>query len=246
MSAVAAKAASFIGKGTEHSGMCERFTRTCFGFPARFASAKLAYQASKAAGAIHTDTNPPAGVPVFWDILTGVNAPYDHVAVSVGGGYCVSTSAGPGRTVAKVKIADLTRAWGMRYLGWAEWYHGQRVYTPPAKGSASGTGYPTTNVGTGAADLKSAWYRLLGALGYTGSTAVRQQRWLAKSGHYTGRIDGNFGPMSIGALQRRIKGAHQKNPKVLDPGPADGVRGTRTKKAEASYLNHQKNQARKG
>lgn len=116
--------------------MCERFTRSCFGFPARYASAKLAYEASKRDGRVHVDYNAPAGVPVFWDILTGPNAPYDHVAVSVGGGWCVSTSAGPGKTVAKVRIDELTRRWGMRYLGWAEVYHGQGVYTPPQKAAA--------------------------------------------------------------------------------------------------------------
>lgn len=132
---VVTKALAAVGRGQD-SGMCERFTRSCFGFPARYASARLAYEASRAAGPIHMDNNPPPGVPVFWDITTGVNSPFDHVAVSVGDGYVVSTSAGPGRTVARVGITELTRRWGMTYRGWAEFYHDQRVYTPPTKSHA--------------------------------------------------------------------------------------------------------------
>lgn len=237
------RATAAIGKGSEFAGMCEKFTRGHFGFPARYGSAKLAYQASKRDGKVHVDYNAPAGVPVFWDILSGKNAPYDHVAISVGGGYCISTSAGPGGTVAKVSIRDLTQRWGMRYLGWTEFYHGQRVYTP--KGSGAGTTpvpsykYPNVEVGTGASELKSAWYQLLGALGYKGATWARVQSWLKASGEYKGRIDNDFGPLSVAALQQRLRGAYRKDNsgKLLDPGPADGSRGAKTKKAEASYLN---------
>ena len=237
------RATAAIGKGSEFAGMCEKFTRGHFGFPARYGSAKLAYQASKRDGKVHVDYNAPAGVPVFWDILSGKNAPYDHVAISVGGGYCISTSAGPGGTVAKVSIRDLTQRWGMRYLGWAEFYHGQRVYTP--KGSGGGTTpvpsykYPNVEVGTGASELKSGWYQLLGALGYKGATWARVQSWLKASGDYTGRIDNDFGPLSVAALQRRLRNAYRKDNsgKLLDPGPADGLRGAKTKKAEAAYLN---------
>lgn len=237
------RATAAIGKGSEFAGMCEKFTRGHFGFPARYGSAKLAYQASKRDGKVHVDYNAPAGVPVFWDILSGKNASFDHVAISVGGGYCISTSAGSGGTVAKVSIRDLTQRWGMRYLGWAEFYHGQRVYTP--KGSGEGTTpvpsykYPNVEVGTGASELKSAWYQLLGALGYKGATWARVQSWLKASGEYTGRIDNDFGPLSVAALQRRLRDAYRKDNsgKLLDPGPADGVRGAKTRAAEAAYLN---------
>lgn len=241
-------ASAAVGKGAAYTGMCEKFSRTCFGFPARYPSAKLAYEASAREGKITRSYDAPAGVPVFWNIVSGVNAPYDHVAVSVGGGYCVSTSAGPGRTVAKVKIETLTKAWGMVYLGWGDVYHGKRVYTWPTK-ETSKSKYPSAPVGHSAAELKSGWYRLLGALGYTGATDVRQQKWLKASGHYRGDIDGDRGPMQIAALQTRLREAFEKTSttgRLLDPGPADGKRGTRTKRAEAAYLNHLRSTAKKG
>lgn len=126
------RAAQKLVGATGWAGWCEKFTRTAFGFPARYPSARAAYLASKKAGTIHTDTNPPAGVPVFWDITTGPNAAYDHVAVSIGGGKVVSTSVGKNRTPAVIGVNELTKLWGMKYLGWAEFYHGQRVYTPAA------------------------------------------------------------------------------------------------------------------
>src|SRR5690606_34742961 len=129
------------------------------------------------------------------------------------------------------------------YLGWAEFYHGQRVYTP--KGSGGGTTpvpshkYPNVEVGTGASELKSGWYQLLGALGYKGATWTRVQSWLKASGDYTGRIDNDFGPLSVAALQRRLRNAYRKDNsgKLLDPGPADGLRGAKTRQAEAAYPN---------
>lgn len=85
------RADAAIGRGAEFSGMCERFVRTCFGFAARYPSARQAWEATTR----RRSGEAPAGVPVFWDITTGVNKDFDHVAISVGGGWCVSTSAGP-------------------------------------------------------------------------------------------------------------------------------------------------------
>lgn len=221
------RATSAIGKGSEFAGMCEKFTRGHFGFPARYGSAKLAYQASKRDGKVHVDYNAPAGVPVFWDILSGKNAPYDHVAISVGGGYCISTSAGPGGTVAKVSIRDLTQRWGMRYLGWAEFYHGQRVYTPPKKA----TPFPASRL-----SANPTWDQLFAALdlvvrgakedgGYK-TRAKRIQHWLLRAGFLKtpsgrpGIVDGNWGPESWKALQRRLSDKRLRKPYT---GPIDGI-----------------------
>lgn len=123
-------ALSMVGKA-ELSGRCEQFTRTAFGFVGMYTSANLAYQGSVASGGFHHgDLAAPEGVPVFWDITSGVNAPYDHVAYSIGGGECVTTSAGPGSTIARIGLSTLTTLWGMTYRGWGEFYHNARVYDP--------------------------------------------------------------------------------------------------------------------
>ena len=122
----------FGGKSAIASkGMCEAFSRTPFGFKAKYASADEAFKSSAADGRIHNSTDAPAGVPVFFEITTGPNKKFGHVAISVGGGYCVSTSVGVGGTVARVKIADFgTKIWrgAIRLRGWAEYYHGVKVY----------------------------------------------------------------------------------------------------------------------
>lgn len=132
-----AAARAAVGSGSALTGWCERFTRGCFAFPAAYASAYAAFLASRAAGGIvpSTGEDAPAGAVFFWDITSGSNAAYDHVAPVVAPGIVASTSAGPGRTVALVRIVDLTRAWGMTPRGWAHVYHGQPILTaqaPPA------------------------------------------------------------------------------------------------------------------
>jgi hypothetical protein len=66
-------------------GICLVFTRTCLGVPARYASAIIAWTRVTPSNR-HGGTNPPQGVPVFWDV--GVHG---HVALSAGGGYRWST-----------------------------------------------------------------------------------------------------------------------------------------------------------
>lgn len=142
MSYAVNRAFSMIGSRA-WAGKCERFVRTCFGFPSAYPSAKAAYYASAAAGRIHRDFNAPPGVPVFWN-LTGKNAPYGHVAISIGGGRAISSSNERGRPgVCIISIAGFTDRTAP-YLGWAEVYHGHRVYsggwTAPSKPRSGGTG----------------------------------------------------------------------------------------------------------
>ena len=105
-------------------GRCEAFTRTALGFPGQYPSANAAWAA---AGGKHPgDFNPPAGVPVFW-ALTGPNAPYGHVALSIGGGRAISSSNEAGHAVVSViSIRGFTDRYAI-YRGWAEVYHGVRL-----------------------------------------------------------------------------------------------------------------------
>lgn len=135
-----AVAAGYVGS-TVMSGWCEKFVRTCFGFGQKYGSALQAWEDTKLR---HKDiVNAPAGVPIFWNLHPKhALHKYGHVAISVGGGYCISTSVGSNKSIGKVGIAELTKAWGMSPLGWTEDYHGQRVWEPMAPAPAPST---TTN-----------------------------------------------------------------------------------------------------
>jgi hypothetical protein len=61
------------------------------------------------------DANPPAGSLAFWD--TGQAD--GHVALSLGGGLVVSNDVAGRGTIAVLPLAELTRRWSARYLGWA-------------------------------------------------------------------------------------------------------------------------------
>lgn len=232
------RATAAIGRGSEFSGMCEKFVRTCFGLPARYPSARQAWEATTR----RRSGEAPAGVPVFWDITTGVNKNFDHVAISVGGGACISTSAGPGRTVARVGIADLTKRWGMIYRGWSEDYHGVMVHQAasevlqaPSKAQWPKADLRITPAHT-AASLQ-AWRRLMASIGLTDANLdLAMQRWLRKLGHYgpQWKLDGQFGVQSVTALQRflQVKGLYAYKP--------DGWRGPLTVGAEIRYLNQQR------
>lgn len=92
-----------------------------------YGTAYEAYLGSKADGPVIVSYDAPPSVPVFW------SSPRDsagHVAVSIGGGKCVSDAGVPGRPIAVFDIAQLTTSWKLTYLGWAEYYHGVRVYEP--------------------------------------------------------------------------------------------------------------------
>lgn len=121
-------ARAHVGQGG-WGGRCEQFVRSCFGLGPMYPSAKAAWNG--AGGKHHGDFSPPPGVPVFWN-LTGRNAPYGHIALSIGGGYAISSSNSAGRPIVSViSIYGFTDR-SAPYLGWAEVYHGVRVMVPTA------------------------------------------------------------------------------------------------------------------
>lgn len=198
---IVAQARALIG-ASGWSGWCEKFTRTCFGFSARYASARLAYEASKRDGTIHTDTNPPPGVPVFWDITSGKNAAYDHVAVSIGGGRVISTSVGKNGTPAEISITALTKLWGMRYLGWGDHYHGKRVHTANdlrrgSKGARVGA------LQRGLLRVFPAYANKLGRLAADEDFGPQSEEWVREFQERTGLlVDGIVGPATTRELAK--------------------------------------------
>lgn len=209
-----------------YGGWCEKFTRETFGFPAKYASATRAWNATKRR---HSDiNNAPAGVPVFWELHPkNPNYGLGHVALSVGGGYCISTSVGPGGAIAKIKIADLTRAWGATPRGWSEDYHGKTVYTPPkpskpSKPSGKKSGRVPHTDFTVTAD---------GTLGKYTVSAL--QNVLRHRGYKAHTVDGKFGRYTIRALQQFLRSQGQRGHAV------DGKMGPATTRSLQQWLRAQ-------
>src|SRR5690625_475689 len=193
-----AHAQSMIGN-RNYGGWCEKFVRECFGFPARNPSATIAWNRTRYR---HRDiNNAPAGVPIFWELHpANRNHGLGHVALSVGGGYCISTSVGPGGAIGKVRIADLTRSWQMTVRGWTEDYHGQRIYTRPTA--------PPSGRRSGRVPHTDWTVNVDGDFGYY--TKIALQNVLRHNGYKTHALDGSFGRYSITSLQRFLRAQGQR------------------------------------
>lgn len=111
--------------GDDYRGLCLQFVRTCFGIPGKCASAHDAWFTSQLRHPGDPE-NAPAGYPIFWDITSGSNAPYDHVAISLGGGMCRSTSV-TSAGIGNIGIVALGKKWGMTPYGWTEDINGYSV-----------------------------------------------------------------------------------------------------------------------
>jgi GH25 family lysozyme M1 (1,4-beta-N-acetylmuramidase) len=133
-------------------GMCLSFVRQSFGLDYVPASAwpndkRFAGEAWRRSNAKHPTTNTasiPAGVPIFWNS----KSEYEHIALSLGGGRCLSTDV-PRSKVGEVGIDELTRAWGMEFLGWSEKLIGNRVF-----GEAPSPAAPKPSAGGGVQPLR--------------------------------------------------------------------------------------------
>jgi GH25 family lysozyme M1 (1,4-beta-N-acetylmuramidase) len=108
--------------------LCLRFVRLAFGvdyvgnWPT---SERDAGRAWDRAIHKHRTTDPktiPRGVPVFWEL----NTEADHVALSLGDGWCLSNDFVVNGRIDRVRIADISARWG-RLLGWTEDLVGNRV-----------------------------------------------------------------------------------------------------------------------
>lgn len=79
----------------------------------------------------HRETNPdkiPRGVPVFFELPSEA----DHVALSLGDGWCISNDFVVDGRIDRVKIADIAHRWGP-LLGWTEDLVGNTVAAVPEK-----------------------------------------------------------------------------------------------------------------
>jgi hypothetical protein len=110
-------------------GMCLQFVRSSFGLPGGTANAGLAWDRAAHKHRTTSAGSIPRGVPVFWELPT---VP-DHIALSLGDGYCISTDALRRGKADKVLIDSITRSWGGQLLGWTEDLNGYRIWAAPKK-----------------------------------------------------------------------------------------------------------------
>jgi hypothetical protein len=119
---------------TNKVGMCAQWTRQQFGVPALGdfdgdgdADAVDMWKACVLKHHADSEPVPPAGVPVFW---SGGSKGHGHAAVSLGGGMVRSTDAWTAGQIGTVPISEVTRRWGMPYLGWTEDLYGHEIPDP--------------------------------------------------------------------------------------------------------------------
>lgn len=181
---------------------CKVFVRMCFNVPSD--GTPDAGKAWDRAKYKHHEIDPsriPAGVPVFWELPSVA----DHVALSTGGGKCLSSDIRRRGRIDEVPIELITRSWGGRLLGWTEDIDGVRVYVPPKGGVAK---KPRVSL---SALQESARRDPPGPAGHqTHPRMVRLvERALKAEGLLAGRwvSDGSFGSLSVKAYagwQRRL------------------------------------------
>ena len=107
------------------NSLCLKFTRSCYGVAAKYPDAKTAWANVKWRHSTTDAYSIPSGVPVYW----ATSSKYDHIAISIGDGKCISTDIKRRGKPDIVAIDLVTKKWGP-LLGWSEDVNGVRVYTP--------------------------------------------------------------------------------------------------------------------
>lgn len=116
-------------------GYCLQYVRTCFDVGSKYYDATTAWENARYKHRTENGGACPRAVPIWW---TGGSSGHGHVALSIGGGMCISTdAAGPGKN-ARININELTRRWGLNFQGWTEDINGVRVYDSKAGKPAAG------------------------------------------------------------------------------------------------------------
>ena len=95
--------------GAPWSGLCEGFVEVANGTISKKATSDADYQERLGSGAIHSDTNAPYGVLVFYS---------GHVGISIGAGQVISTQGYGGQRL-PVWQHPITGFLTNQYLGWA-------------------------------------------------------------------------------------------------------------------------------
>lgn len=112
------------------AGYCLRECREYYGVGPLYAAAKDSLAGAQRLGKarrVHDWNKVPRGVLVYW---TGPNSQYGHIAISLGGGYVISTDW-PRNRYGRVHGGTLMNSWGYTAAFWAPLVNDTRVW--PAK-----------------------------------------------------------------------------------------------------------------
>lgn len=143
-------------------GQCLKTVRGYYGVAAKYGTAALSWQHAAHKRRVASGVDVPRGVPVYW---TGGSEGAGHVAISLGGGLCLSTDwLEPGR-IDVAEIDNITTKWGLNFQGYAWEVNDVEVWKPaPPKPAVSLNNlYPKKN-NPDVLDIKKA----LKAKGYGG------------------------------------------------------------------------------
>lgn len=125
MTAAGNKALSLVGKSCRRGYCLAECVRTVYNIPQPYRWggngkpwAINYWFSAKSRGKVVQTSDPkniPFGAMIFWDSPS--NKP-EHVAISVGGGYCVSTDYPRTSRWGKAKISSISSAWGLKLVGY--------------------------------------------------------------------------------------------------------------------------------
>lgn len=184
-----------------YPSLCLQFTRLCFNVGPKHPDAEEAWNKAQWK---HQTTNAksiPAGVPVFWR----TRSPYDHVALSIGGGKCISTDIKRRGKVDIVDIDTITKAWGGPLLGWTEDVNGVRVFFPPKVEAPKPSDMPKARPSFSVSALKAARYKHPARSGTSDRTEQVKvfEQALVKTGWLKPSLaDGHYGTATVEAVKR--------------------------------------------
>lgn len=108
-------------------GYCLKNQRTAFGVGPLYMSASESWGAADVKHRVSSGKACPRGVLVYW---TGGSQGYGHIALSVGGGLCLTNDFAGAGYFSAARIDDITSRWGQTFGGWSPFCNDVRCWTP--------------------------------------------------------------------------------------------------------------------
>ena len=179
--------AAFRRYNTCTPGQCLHYVSVSLGGPFGWPHLGFAADAHRHSSALHDDTHPPAGVPVFF-----LGSKFGHITLSVGNGRVRSTDFPHRGAVGEVGITTLASAWGREYAGWSEDFVGRPIPGVRLHNPTSST-YPGFQV----------------HLTSKGDVVRTVQHRLRQHG-FKIAVDGSFGPATNNAVRSFQRQQHLK------------------------------------